>query len=297
MVERRVGDINDESPRDSDRVQPQELSPSLWFARFLTLSAGLLSATAVITVLLIAVSFGIASFSASQADATHAAGMSADILLFSLISGVISMAMLQTLKSLLPIRAAYHGLYLRHWLAQRGGDDGSASFRQLLQGLGTRFDESPRLASKFARDSRHQVLDLPAELLAAQISAAVDLALGAPADYQRLLTVLCGPPNGAAVERLAKLGRLEPDDPSSIEVGRRLTTAVDILQISLGHGWRIRVRTAAVVTSGIVGVFLVDVADVRPDHRGVLILASLILGGFFAWLARDLTAIVERARR
>jgi hypothetical protein len=71
---------------------------------------------------------------------------------------------------------------------------------------------------------------------------------------------------------------------------------IDQLQVSIGHRWRRYVRSAAVGLSGLIGIAIVEASEVPTRQRGLDILAALLVGGFVAWFARDVAALVERLR-
>jgi hypothetical protein len=161
-----------------------------------------------------------------------------------------------------------------------------------------------------------RVFDLPTEQLCAQISIAADLALTRPNEFAELLLALTGPAGLKHIDVLAPPSAVESDGQIIRKPGARdddeqpgeahlaypavaqgVRAGVDLLQISLGQRWRRGIQWSAVVLSGglgVVGAFLLR----EPVTAQVLLgVAALFLGGFFAWLARDLVAIVERARR
>jgi hypothetical protein len=80
-------------------------------------------------------------------------------------------------------------------------------------------------------------------------------------------------------------------------LARSVRSGLDVLQASLGQEWSRAVRTWAVSLSGLLGVVLVLFINISLLQRVLFAFTALLLGGFFAWLARDLTAVVERVRR
>ena len=114
------------------------------------------------------------------------------LLWFSLISGLAGMATIQTAKYLFGLRGWYQRRQVRKWLTAREGaaspaaepaeDAAHSAWADLLQAMGVQHR---------ARDVL-ELFDLPIEQLAAQISAASDVALRAPQEYERLLVALVG---------------------------------------------------------------------------------------------------------
>jgi hypothetical protein len=79
-------------------------------------------------------------------------------------------------------------------------------------------------------------------------------------------------------------------------VEERVRRSIDCLQIESGFYWRRRLRGLAVALAAALGATAALVAD-QPLAGAPTAAVSAIIGGFFAMLARDLTAIVERLRR
>lgn len=63
-----------------------------------------------------------------------------------------------------------------------------------------------------------------------------------------------------------------------------------------GYRWRNYVRSTAMWLSGLFGIAIVEASRVTGPDRGLDILAALLVGGFFSWFARDITASIERLR-
>jgi hypothetical protein len=81
------------------------------------------------------------------------------------------------------------------------------------------------------------------------------------------------------------------------EVGDQISSAIDQLQIRLAGRWRHYLRVTAWWLAGVVALLLALLAPGLGVDSAVYVLAALALGGFFAWLARDVTAAVEGLRR
>lgn len=166
-----------------------------------------------------------------------------------------------------------------------------------------------------------RVFDLPTEQLCAQIGIAADQAMSRPNDYAELLLALTGPAGLKRIDVLAPPSIVFPDGQIVRERGREdldeentafepdendmayplvaqgVRAGVDMLQISLGQRWRRGIQWSAVVVSGILGVIGAFLLGEPVTAQVLLGVSALVLGGSFAWLARDLVAIVERARR
>jgi len=193
--------------------------------------------------------------------------------------------------------------------------------------------ETALLGAYAARDLR-VVFDLPTEQLSALLSAAADYALTNPRGNAEALLAFSGPAGLGDIDLVAPpreirdslIDRSVSEDHGSADVStnqgdsldnagearreaalmanealgrlaRSVRSGLDVLQASLGQEWSRAVRTWAVSLSGLLGVVLVLFINISLLQRVLFAFTALLLGGFFAWLARDLTAVVERVRR
>jgi len=221
--------------------------------------------------------------------------------------GVLSMAAIQTVKDLLPVRRWFQRRYLRQWLGVKTTDvrdavDPAIAERDLV-----------RLAT--AGDAR-AFYDLPIEQLCGQMSAAATVMLDFPARHRDLLTCLAAeadPEDRAALLRAAGLGRatlegMRTGDPDGYQplvdarsrVTHQVQRSIDALQIAAGSRWKLRLQAAAFAISSVLTA--AGMSLYRPPETSLVasVLASVPLGlmaGFLAPIARDLVAIVSQARR
>lgn len=202
----------------------------------------------------------------------NAAAMFGSLMLFSITVGVAAMAVIETLKRLIPIRGLYQLRQIQSWL-------GRSAFLDLAHALGG--------------PSERELLDmfnLPIEQICAQISNALDLALATPRLHRHLVSRM-------ASDSWYDEEREESDETRQFERNHSVRSALNVLQISVGQRWRWQVRMTAYWMSGLLGLLVVAFADVAPLARKEFALAALAFGGFFAWLARDVAALLERLRR
>src|SRR5579859_6299742 len=149
-----------------------------------------------------------------------ASGQWGGLLAFALLCGLISFAVLEMAKRLLPIREQLQRRYVRQWWDDRARSlvvSADRSWAELMEAMGhdaglpvpglsengSPDGESP---GSSARDDL--VFGLPIQLLAAQISTAADLAVAEPEQYGELYCLLTRSPADARVlrQRLASLG-------------------------------------------------------------------------------------------
>ena len=171
-------------------------------------------------------------------------------------------------------------------------DDDLHAMRSHARSPGASDAAAPRVGDALSRYSTTRRLarfyDLPIEQLSAQIYAAMDVAVREPERFPAVMKAVTGMGIG---EVLPNSGR------SAIEVAQAVRAGVDALHIDVGEGWRNYVRGTAIWLSGSVGLVTVLWSDVNGRDAGAYMLSSLLLGGFLAWVLRDLAAAVERWRR
>jgi hypothetical protein len=237
-----------------------------------------------------------------------------ELLWFALLCGMGAFATLEILKRVLAVRGYYQRIQTRRWLADRSGR-GDQAFDELLaaMGLNVQLTKERRLRGLRELSQEHRVFNLPTEQLAAQISAAADVALATKGRHY--VTFLAGVTGlslravHAAFSELA-LGELsEPElravDQGSFGVSQWVRAGIDQLQISLAERWRRFLQSAALSIAGIYGVVLAresvptlaQGSQLRGTSESLFILAALIVGGMFAWILRDIAAALERTRR
>jgi hypothetical protein len=231
-----------------------------------------------------------------------------DVLWFALICGVAAFATIEILKRIFALRGVYQLRQTRIWLGQRlpyAREDtpSDAPFGQLLaaMGLGEWRMQSARAGTWVAflewldLTEERRVFNLPTEQLAAQVSAAADVALTAEFTYPAFLGGLIRM-DPAHVEKIL-VSPQSPNRPGSadarVELTQRVRAGVDQLQISLGERWRRLLQGAALWIAGVYGAVL---ARNQGDRESLYVLSALVLGGLFAWIVRDLAAVLERSR-
>lgn len=206
-------------------------------------------------------------------------------------AGFASMAVIQVAKSLLGLRGLYQHRQLLIWF----GGHKDPAYHELLKAL------------NLLGHSLRGIFDLPIEQLSAQISAAADFALTDPDRYERFLSSLTGtgiaPPRPPAAPEVGP-ALVAPEtaaptvgpDSDQMTLHYYVRASIDRLQATIGYRWRNYVRSTAMWLSGLFGIAIVEASRVTGLERGLDILAALLVGGFFSWLARDITASIERLR-
>jgi hypothetical protein len=227
-------------------------------------------------------------------------GQVRNVLWFAALCGIASAGTIEILKRVIHVRGVFQEKQLQNWLGARWHGDSSTDephldpFRDLLQALRLRQSEAWR------------VFDLPTEQLAAQLAAAADTALASPDSYPALLDALAGTGAPRAAMAAAVEAETEAERQASgsafargalFEFEQAVRTGVDQFQIAIGERWRSTVQGAALWISGAFGIGLTYASGHADDGGPRYVLAALLLGGPFAWVIRDVAALLERARR
>ena len=215
----------------------------------------------------------------------------------TLVCGSFAMVLIETVKRMAPVRAlfqrrrAHRRIMLRLDNAQFNDSaisaDAKAAVAEMFRSLG-----------EAAVDG---AFNLPVEQMIPQLADALDLTVVRPRRNHEATT------NAAASEAVSLRAALfgSPFDRSdqrarSTPVGREEREAarfLEQLQIEIGNRWRQYVRSLAACIAGLAGLLLAywDPPDIAVSVATPIV--ALLAGGFIAWLARDVVAVVERWRR
>jgi hypothetical protein len=221
--------------------------------------------------------------------------------------GLLTMAVIQTARDLLPLRRRFQRRYVNEWLRGRARQAGGAADAARAE------EDLVRLAAAGDGDALYQ---LPIEQLSGQLATAATLVLEFPGGHPDLLACLAaeaGTGDADAVLLADRLGRTgleslrgsSPDEFQRLVDARTRMThqvqrALDALQISAGARWKLMLQIAAFPLGCALAVG--GAALVRLPQSGIAtpLAAALPLGlaaGFLAPIARDLVALLDRARR
>ena len=141
-----------------------------------------------------------------------------------------------------------------------------------------RHDVVLQLTSGVAGDDVRR-FDVPVGVLMAQLNALVD---GGGRNGE--------PPDSTIVEQLLDVEAWGVSTDYEV----RVNASIDNVQAVLAAGWTRQVQAWSCVVSGGLGLAFLLLLDAGPEAKFTSLLGTLIIGGYFAWLARDLTGLVER---
>ena len=310
MAQVRAVRESDHGPVNSDKVttsRDEVMSARVYPAT--------LVAAAVITVagLLFVVPLALGlKFSSHRAVGSYANQLSAvakaagHVLILMLALGIVTMAVLETVKRLLPVRGYFHRRELQTYLREDG-------FFSLVRDVGI-------------PSNNLTWFDTSAEQLFAQISVLADQHLAniirsgeddreshsleessSIAESKTFLASLighevpkvreAGNSRGVATEAsMRAAAQIVLPQPAEY-LRPQIDTALDRLQIFIVGKWRRMLRLASCVTAALLALVVIAYSPVGFGVALATVFGAFAVGGFFAWFARDVTAAIERWRR
>jgi hypothetical protein len=248
--------------------------------------------------------------------------------------GVLSMAVLQTLKDMFPLRNWFQQFFVQRWL-QRKSQEASQRWKEWMSREGSPwFDaESQRTDPPAARSlvagpnwrvaetdlfklatdgDRDALYDLPIEQLCGQLNSAAQMVLDRPREHADLMLTLASvadpadvarvmfPPKEAKAARPLNEGEGQRRHDSYIDARTRVThqvqRAIDALQIRVGFRWKFAMQLASIALSGL----FAGLGMWMFWKGSQLFLSSFVvavLGGFLAPVARDLVATLQQLKK
>lgn len=219
--------------------------------------------------------------------------------------GVLTMAFIQTVKDMLPVRRWFQAWWMRSWLERQAATTGLGGSAQRAE------DDLVRLATS---GDRGALYDLPIEQMTGQMNAAAQIVLDYPWEHEDLLCCLAAQANDADIRRLlaARPPATGPHPTLSLEdksalidarnrVTHQVQRSLDGLQIAAGFRWKLYLQLASILLSGLfvwVGLvlFVMEPIDVFVQHLPLYALIAIV-GGFLAPVARDLVAALQQLRK
>jgi hypothetical protein len=215
--------------------------------------------------------------------------------------GALSMAFIQTLKDMFPIRRAFQKKFLGDWLASKSkAADGSGS--QRTDSFAAERDLI-RLATASDRDAFY---DLATEQLCGQINSAAQVIIEFPHKHRDLflcLTAVAEPEDVALMLRVSEHPPPPPVPQDVIDAKGRVIHAVqraiDGFQIAIAFRWKFWLQIASFFLSFSIVVTALWISEGTIAMNGVTFFGVIVMGiagGFLAPVARDLVAALEKRR-
>jgi hypothetical protein len=211
--------------------------------------------------------------------------------------GVLSMAIIQTLKDMLPLRNWFQQRYLLDWLTRKAGEAEGNSVPRPDVGIALR--DLVRLAT--AGDGK-ALYDLQIEQMCGQMNAAMQVVLDYPAEHSDLLRCMAALARPSDIEELLKAGQRQKT-PEQVDARTRVMhqvqRAIDAFQITAAYRWKLYLQIASFALSfafTVAGLTLYGGTAAYTTHNALVVVAVGIVGGFLAPVARDLVAALQRLR-
>lgn len=212
--------------------------------------------------------------------------------------GVLSMALIQTAKDVLPLRRYYHQWKVRKWLANETDDFFVEAKTYGLESNPVRKAEKDLVTLATAGDSE-AFYSLPIEQLCGQINAAAQAVIDNPHRYKELLGCLSTRANVGDVTNL--WGSPQGDKPSQeitearSRVAHQIQRSIDALQIAAASQWQRFLHVFSFVVSFI--ICFLGITTVNGANNLAVALVFGLAGAFLAPVARDLVASLQQLRK
>lgn len=211
--------------------------------------------------------------------------------------GIVTMALLQLFKDLLPTRRWYQQQWFHAWFVECGATQGlgESKARQALNSL----------VDLATAGNAKALFELPVEQFTGQLNAAVQAMLDYPDRYEPLLRILAQRVDPKDIRVLAKprpaaAAALEQYLQCRNRVAQQIQRTLDAVQISMGSRWRTMLHWLSFGVSATV-IFVALTLYGRgtgfwtSERLGYAFVVA-VLGGFIAPVARDLVAAIQNLR-
>lgn len=221
--------------------------------------------------------------------------------------GFLSMAIIETLKNMFPVRNQFQSFCLNQWLAAH---QKIASERFVKLKRPVSMDEAKAdLLTLAVNGNAGALFDLPIEQLCGQLNAAIRVALDYPCEHFSLLAIAAARAPESDMALILSEGPapiVDPDKMTAAELKERsrfvdarnrvtqqVQRAVDAFQISTGFRWKFWMQVASFVLPALIALIALKHAHVG---KGALLLTALV-AGFIAPVAHDVLVVIQRLRR
>jgi hypothetical protein len=240
--------------------------------------------------------------------------------------GGLSMALIQVLKDLFPLKKRFQKTALRQWMLNQIQLEAKPALTQAAKNSRQRSKraESADPEGHYQKAEQDLILlatsgsadalyDLETDQLCGQINAAVQVVLDHPARYPELFLCLAAKADDKDVETLMAptnsrsnlnddKGALTPEGKEFLEARGRvihmIQRNVDAFQIQSGYNWQLRLKRISFALS--VAISFVGLLFFwKHGFLGLLLMTVpvALLSGFLAPVARDLVASIQSLRK
>ena len=243
------------------------------------------------------------------------------IMLSATAIGTLSMALIQTLKDMFPLREIFHKANIKQWITdQRKPVDNHIGYFQkynekiqspdqkkiLPEMLFSATDQDlvkKDLLKLTVNGNEGALYALPIEQLCGQINSASQICLDYPSLHSSLLLTLAANTSSADLfkvmfpdrslnERSSAEDKKEYTDARN-RVAHQIQRAIDSIQISIGYKWELWLKIGSIVVSSVIA----GIGLLATNQNIFLVIPLAILGGFLAPVARDLVVALQSLRK
>jgi hypothetical protein len=216
------------------------------------------------------------------------------VLALSIIGGV-TMALLQTMKDLFPVRQWFQRYALQKWM-----NEGEAEARTKLKNTAISAVNAEADLLTLAVDGDAGALyDLQIEQLCGQFTAAIQIVLEFPDSHLDLLAITASESSPDDIKTLMQ-PLPSPPTPQFVDARTRIThqcqRAIDAFQISVGFRWKWILQLASFALSALLAWIALYYGGSAVHPNVVSVTFSAVLAGFLAPVAKDLLAVLQKAR-
>ena len=215
-------------------------------------------------------------------------------------AGSISMALVQVIKEVTPLRTRYQERWFMHWIYLQEG-----AFKCATTNVSTSVETKPTLSevapSVIALSTggmRSALYDLAAEEMVAQMKQIIPIILDEPKTYPAALIRLS---LGASTSDLKLILAGQPSEGAAHDyfdararVTRRMERSLDGVRIALSDRWRLWMQLASLAATTLVVQLAVGMSAKADWSVHLLAIPVGIVGGYFAPVMRDLLAVLQR---
>ncbi len=219
--------------------------------------------------------------------------------------GTLSMALIQTIKDMFPIRELYQRRWIRRWLHTQ------------LDRAPTTFQATPQAAEadllRLTVDSNASAFySLGIEQLCGQMNSASQVALDYPSLHQSLLLAFAANANPVDLAMVLNFSNVIKQSNADLyavpieappmtdfidarnRVSHQIQRAIDAVQIAAGFSWQKLLQKTSIIVS-----FILSLIGITLMSTTVWWLAfpMAIAAGFLAPVARDLVAALQNLRK
>ncbi len=217
--------------------------------------------------------------------------------------GVLTMAIIQTLKDMFPTRDWFQEWRLKAWLREKAAV--AANIGAVTPNADTAEQDLIRLATAGDRGAFY---DLSIEQMCGQMNAAAQIILEYPGDHKDLLGCLASLAKKEDIEELLEVRsgtmpgmRTQPQVDARTRVIHHVQRSIDGFQISTGFRWKWLLQVVSFAVSFVLifaGLSLYERSGSSSQialNTPWFVLIGLI-GGFLAPVARDLVVALQKLR-